>query len=159
MKKSPRLPITLALPAMLLGVLAFASCASIPYAQNEKDVMRLVSLINEGKITSIEGLTPTPFVLDTETLYLDGDVETMWNNLAAASFVMRDAKFAQTDKVGPDSWKTFADSYDMRNFFEKYTGKDTSIVTVETGDGRYYLLLERKLKGYPRVRGLKGPVK
>lgn len=149
----------LAIPLALCAALGLASCASLSPVPREKDVLRLVDLINAGKVTSVEGLSQTPFALDTETLYLESDVETLWNNLAGASFAMNDARFAGREKVASDSWKTFADSYDMKNFFEKYTGKDTYLVTVETAEGRYYLLLERKIKGYPRVRGLKGPVK
>jgi len=139
--------------------LLLASCASTPYVQKEAGVLKLVGLINDGKVNEVEGLSRTPFVLDTETLYLESDVTTMWKNLKAASFVMAGAKFESTNRVTADSYKIFADSYDMKNYFAKYTGADTSVVTVETGDGRYYLLLDRKVKGYPRIQGLKGPVK
>jgi hypothetical protein len=142
----------------LVSLLAF-SCASTPYRQNESGVMKLVQLINEGKVTRIDGLSKAPFVLDTETLYLQNDVDTMWKNLKAASFVMSDARFVSTSPVTADSYKVFADTFDMKNYFAKYTGKDTSIVTVETREGTYYLLLDRKVKGYPRIQGLKGPVK
>jgi hypothetical protein len=145
------------LPVLL--ALVFASCASTPYVQKESDVLKLVRLINEGKVTQVEGLSPAPFVLDTETLYLESDVTTMWNNLKAASFRMANAEFVETKRVGPDSWKVFADTFDMKNYFAKYTGKDSSIVTLDTSDGRYFLLLERKTHGYPRIRGFKGPVK
>lgn len=145
----------------LIAVLSFvlASCASVPYAQKENDVLKLINLINEGKVNEVEGLSPAPFVLDTETLYLEDDVMTMWSNLKDASFVMSGAKFVSTEPVNADSWKQFADTYDMKNYFGKYTGKDSSIVTIETSEGRYVLLLERKVSGYPRIRGLKGPVK
>jgi hypothetical protein len=147
--------------AGLLSVLSlvFLSCASTPYVQKERDVLGLIRLINEGKVTEVEGLSPAPFVLDTETLYLENDVATMWKNLKAASFVMSDAKFSSTEPVGVDSYKLFADTFDMKNYFAKYTGKDSSVVTVKTAEGRYLLLLERKVRGYPRIRGLKGPMK
>jgi hypothetical protein len=139
--------------------LALASCTTTPYVQKESDVMRLVRLINEGKVTKIEGLTPAPFILDTETLYLENDVSTLWTNLKSASFAMTNAKFVKTEPVNGESWKTFANTFDMKNYFAKYTGKDSSIVTIDTDNGRYFLLLERKTHGYPRIRGLKGPVK
>lgn len=147
--------------AGLLAVLSlvFLSCASTPYVQKERDVLGLIRLINEGNVTEVEGLSPAPFVLDTETLYLEDDVATMWKNLKAASFAMSDAKFARSEPVGADSYKLFADTFDMKNYFAKYTGKDSSVVTVNTSEGRYLLLLERKVRGYPRIRGLKGPMK
>ncbi len=157
-KRKPFAGTTLSAIPIVCAALLAASCATVNQVPREKDVMRLVGLINEGKVTTIEGLTPAPFALDTETLYLDSDVATLWNNLAAASFAMNDPRFGGSDPISPDSWKTFADSYDMKNFFEKYTGKDTYLVAVDTAEGRYYLLLERKIKGYPKVRGIKGPV-
>lgn len=137
----------------------FASCASAPYAQKEDEVLKLVTLINEGRVGEVEGLTPAPFVLDTETLYLESDVSTFWKNLKEASFAMKEARYVSAEHVGPESWKVFAETYDMKNFFARYTGKDTSVVTLETADGTYLLLLERAVKGYPRVRGMKGPIR
>lgn len=143
----------LSLMAMLLS-----SCASGPYIQKEHDVLRLVELINEGRITEIEGLSPAPFILDSETLYLTSDIQTFWKNLKTASFVLKDAQFVLTQQVGPETYKLFADTYDMQNYFFHYTDKDSSVVTLKTSQGTYYLLLERKHKGYPKIRGIKGPI-
>lgn len=134
------------------------SCASAPYAQKEGDVMKLVQLINDGKVGEKEGVTRTPFILDSETLYLESDTSRMWKNLEEATFRMSKANFISSEFTGENSYKLFADTYDMKNYFAKYTGKDTSVVTLATGEGRYYLLLDRKVKGYPRIQGLKGPV-
>jgi hypothetical protein len=149
----------LALFAAILAVsLTFLSCSSAPYVQKESSVLKLVDLINAGGVGGIDGLTPTPFALDSETLYLDSDVATYWANLKAASFTLTDPRFVSTAHLTGDSFKAFADSFDMKNFFEKYTGKDTSLVTIDAKEGRYYFLLERKVAGYPKVRGMKGPV-
>lgn len=137
---------------------AFFSCASGPYVQKEPEVLKLVSLINEGKVYEVDGLSPAPFVLDTETLYLESDVATLWKNLKGASFAMADSRFVSSKPVDGESYRVFADTFDMKNFFARYTGKDTSVVTVDTSDGRYLLLLERAVKGYPRIRGMKGPI-
>ncbi len=153
MKKAP----FVALAAFLTVI--FASCATTLYVQREAGVMRLIRLINEGKVNEKQGLSPTPFLLDGETLYLESDVSTMWANLKEASFAMTDAKFVETRPVDENSYKAFADTFDMKNYFAKYTGPDSSVVTVDTAEGRYYLLLERAKMGVPRIRGLKGPVK
>ncbi len=146
--------------SVLLSLLAvtFLSCASGPYAQKEPGVLKLVSLINEGKVSEVKGLSPAPFVLDTETLYLESDVATLWKNLNGASFAMAESRFVSSKPVDGDSYRAFADTYDMKNFFASYTGKDTSLVTVDTADGRYLLLLERPIQGYPRIRGMRGPI-
>ncbi|HOF84261.1 MAG TPA: hypothetical protein PLP41_00920 [Treponemataceae bacterium] len=140
-----------------LLVLLF-SCASAPYTQTDKGVLKLVDLINEGQVTEVEGLAQVPFALDTETLYLESDVATYWNNLHEAGFTMTGPRVESVEHVSENSWQAFADSYDMKNFFARYTGEDTSLVTLKTGEGTFYLLLERKLRGYPRIRGIKGPI-
>lgn len=146
--------------ALALGTLLLAvSCASGPYVQKEKNVLALVELINDGKVQDVPGLAVTPFALDGEILYLNSDVETYWKNLKDAGFTMTDTRLVISTHVTEDSWNNFATTYDMKNFFAKYTGKDTSLVELRTSEGRYYLLLERKVKGYPSVRGMRGPIK
>lgn len=141
------------------ALVLLVSCASAPYVQKENSVLRLIELINEGGVTGIDELTMVPFVLDTETLYLESDITTLWENLYRSGFVMTDAQFVQAEPVTPESYKLFADTFDMKNFFDHYTDKDTSIVTVDTREGLYYLLLERPVRGYPRIRGIRGPIR
>ncbi len=149
-----------AAPAVLaVALVLLVSCASAPYVQKENSVLELIELVNEGGITGIDGLVMAPFVLDTETLYLENDITTLWDNLYRNGFVMTDAQFVRAEPVTPESYKLFADTFDMKNFFDHYTGKDTSLVTVDTREGQYYFLLERPVRGYPRIRGIRGPIK
>ena len=144
--------------AMIIPLIAlFFSCASAPYVQKDQGVLKLVDLINEGTVNGQEGLAQTPFALDTETLYLENDVATLWDNLHEAGFTLTSPRIVKKEPVTGETWRVFADSYDMKNFFARYTGKDTSLVTLETGEGTVQLLLEPELHGYPRIRGIKGP--
>lgn len=140
-------------------VIMVISCASSPYVQKESEVLELVALINDGEATNVDGLLQTPFALDTETLYLDSDVTRFWDNLAENGFAMSNPGVIATERVGEETYRKFADTFDMKNFFAQYTGEDTSLVTVGTGEGSYYFLLERAIQGYPRIRGFKGPVR
>jgi len=143
---------------MVVPVLVlFFSCASTPYVQTDKGVLKLVELINEGQVNSVEGLVQTPFALDTETLYLEQDVATLWENLHSAGFTITEPRVVSAEPVSSETWRVFADSFDMKNFFARYTGEDTSLVTLETREGTCYLLLERAIRGYPSIRGMKGP--
>lgn len=144
--------------ALVATLALLASCTSAPHVQKERDVMRLVDLINAGGVQGIQGLAAVPFAFDSEILYLESDVERLWVNLSESSFLMENARMVSSEPVNPESWTSFARSFDMQNFFSKYTGRDTSLVTVDSDDGRYLLLLERKIKGYPRVRGMRGPL-
>ena len=102
-----------------LLVLLF-SCASAPYTQTDKGVLKLVDLINKGQVNEVEGLAQVPFALDMETLYLESDVATYWNNLHEAGFTMTGPRVESVEHVSDNSWQAFADSYDMKNFFSAF---------------------------------------
>ena len=146
--------------ALTLGaMLGLASCASIPYTPSEKKVDKLVALIDQGGVGAIKVLASTPFILDAEILLRQADVDAAWTNLKAAGFTLGRPTIASIARIGADTYTTFGDSMDVRVFFKKYLDKNSVLVALDTSDGRYYLILNREIKGYPRIQGFKGPVK
>jgi hypothetical protein len=138
---------------------ALLSCASAPYMPKEKKVQRLVDLIDTGGVGAVKGLASAPFLLDGEILLRQADVDSAWANLKAAGFTMGKPKIAKAARIGEDSYKLFADRMEVRSFFKKYLNADSVIVALDAAEGRYYLILNREVSGYPRIQGLKGPVK
>jgi hypothetical protein len=150
------------LAACLLAALAFvssSSCAGLPYTPSEKKVDKLVALIDSGGVGAIKGLSQAPFILDGEILLRQSDVDSAWANLKAAGFGLGKPKVASIARIAPDGYAVFADTMDARVFFKKYLDKDSSLVALNAAEGRYYLILNREVKGYPRIQGFKGPVK
>jgi hypothetical protein len=140
--------------AVLLG-----SCATSPYRPSEKKVQKLVDLIDKGGVGSVKGLAAAPFLLDGEILLRQSDVDSAWANLKSSGFGLGSPKIASVSRIAPDSYKLFADRMDVRAFFTKYLDEDSSIVALDASGGRYYLLLNKEVKGYPRIQGMRGPVK
>jgi hypothetical protein len=149
----------LALFFALVTLSILASCATTPYAPSERKVQRLVALIDSGGVGAVKSLAAAPFLLDGEILLRQSDVEAAWANLKAAGFKLGSPAIASIARVGPDSYKLFADSMDVRVFFKKYLDKDSSVVGLDAAEGRYYLILNREIKGYPRIQGIRGPLK
>lgn len=152
---------TYATASMLALALAFAlgACTSLPYTPSERKVERLVRLIDSGGVGSVKGLAMAPFMLDGEILLRQADVDAAWANLKAAGFDLGSPKIASIERIGPESYARFADSMDARVFFKKYLDKNSVLVALDAPEGRYYLILNREVSGYPRVQGFKGPVK
>jgi hypothetical protein len=160
MKKSHSgLQYTAALAGLVLAAMLAASCASGPYVQNEPGVYKLVDLINKGGINEVKGLSDAPFLFDGEILLLSDDVNSLWNNLKSAGFKLEGAKIASIERLGADSYKAFADSLDARVFFSKYLNQDTSLVRIAAQNGVWLFLLNREVAGFPRIQGMRGPVK
>jgi hypothetical protein len=145
--------------AMGLAASLLAACASVPYTPSEKKVQKLLDLIDRGGVGAVKGLSSAPFMLDGEILLRQSDVDSAWSNLKAASFGFGKPAIASISRIGPDSYKLFGDTMDARVFFEKYLDKNSVLASIDASDGRYYLILNREVSGYPRIQGFKGPIK
>ncbi len=146
-------------PALALCLTLLASCATAPYTPSEKKVEKLVQLIDRGGVGAVKGLSLAPFLLDGEILLRQADVDTAWSNLKAAGFTMGEPKIASIERLGDQSYARFAASMEVRVFFKKYLNKDSVLVALDAAEGRYYLVLNREVSGYPRIQAFKGPVK
>jgi hypothetical protein len=147
----------LALCLAALGSLC--SCATTPYMPSERKVQSLVDLIDRGGVGAVKGLAQAPFLLDGEILLRQADVDAAWANLKASGFGMGRPKLASASRIGNESYKLFAEGMEARSFFKKHLDEDSVLVALDAAEGRYYLILNRPVSGYPRIQGLKGPVK
>jgi hypothetical protein len=161
MRKTPSLLLSRAGPCIAVAALAMSvfACASVPYTPNESKVMKTVAIINSGGVADVKGLSDAPFMFDGEILLLQAEVGSLWDNLKATGFTMGKAKVASIARIGDESYRLFSPAAESRAFFKKYLNRDSVLVTLDTPEGRYFLILNREVKGYPRIQGFKGPVK
>jgi hypothetical protein len=144
---------------VLVVILALiASCATKPYIQKEDKILGLVDAINGGQVAE-KGLAEPPFLFDGEIILMQNHLSALWNNLYMAGFRLRDAAVARNERLNDDSYLFFADTMEARTFFRKYLDMHTSFVEIKARDGSYYLLLNKEVNGYPRIQGMKGPVR
>jgi hypothetical protein len=138
------------------GLALFAvSCPSLVVV-NEKEVDKVVSLINAGNADQLEKLTALPFLLDGEIIALPGDAGVLWRNLKAAGITLQGMKLVRLTPAREDSYKLFADTWEVSVFFKKYVPANGMIAEIASDSGRYLLLLGGyALDGYARVIGLK----
>lgn len=134
-----------------------SSCASLQRAQDEGSVQRVSRLINEGRATELAGLSSVPFLLDQEVVVLAKDVNAFWESAVAAGFRVVEPALEQGERVGPDSYKSFYDSFEVRTYFNKYLKKGVRLLTLSTGDGRRLALLVKDGLGRRTIYGFKGP--
>jgi hypothetical protein len=90
---------------------------------------------------------------------MQNHLSALWKNLFMAGFRLRDAAVARNEHLSDNSYLLFAGSMEVSTFFRKYLDEHTSFVEIKARDGSYYLLLNKEVNGYPRIQGLKGPVR
>jgi hypothetical protein len=147
--------------ARVAGVLGFGlalfavSCPSLIIV-NDKEVDKVVALIGAGDTDRLEKLTALPFLFDGEIIALPGDAGVLWQNLKAAGITLKGAKLIGITPARVDSYKLFADTWEVSVFFKKYVPKNGAIAEVRSDTGNYLLLLGGfALDGYARIIGLK----
>lgn len=155
MRKQSRIVLTLAGAGLAL---LLASCSTIPFAQRPKNAMRVVELFTAGDVQSLDNISQVPFLFNGEIVELPEDVNTIWTNLTKSGLKLTGAKVADAQAIGPESYKRFADTMQVRVFFQKYLPKGTALVHLTFSGGSFDLLLGGAHRGYPVVIGIKaGP--
>ena len=143
---------------VLLVLAFFASCATVPVAQREGRIERLLDTLNEGEFEELLPATGTPFLLDREIIILDRDVETMWTNLRDVGFTFAEYRILAVEQLDQESYRRFADGFEVETYFAKYLPEGAALVEVETTHGRFLLLTGGRDSGRPLLYGMRGPI-
>jgi hypothetical protein len=143
--------------AALAALLALGSCATLQKSRDENRVGSVARLLNSGQAEQLAAMSAVPFLLDQEILVLPQDVALFWKGILAAGYRLEAPRLESGAAVGPDSYRQFRDSMEVRTFFKKYVNKGTRILELRTGDGQRVLLLVRSTAFSRRIIGFKGP--
>jgi hypothetical protein len=145
------------LPYLLLVVILLASCASIQRSKDEGNVERISELINTGQAEKLTAMTELPFLLDQEIIVLAKDVATFWSTIIEVGFKVEEPVLERGVKVGPESYKEFYDSMEVKTFFKKYLKKQSRLLELKTNTGQRILLLVTDTLFTRTIHGFKGP--
>lgn len=139
-------------------LLLLLSCATFQHARDESQVSTLARLLNAGQADALIAQSAVPFLLDQELLVLPKDVAFFWQGIIRAGYRFDGPKLERGVLVGPESYREFRDSMEVRTFLKKYVKKDTRLLELRTSDGRTVLLLVRRTPFSRRIYGFKGPL-
>ena len=143
----------------LVGVvLLLSACATLPVAQREARIERLLDGLNEEGLEEVLPATGSPFLLDREILILDRDIETMWTNLRKVGFSFAEYEIRSVEPVEEESFRRFGTSMDVETYFSKYLPEGAAVVSVDTRHGSFLLLTGGKVAGAPQLYGMRGPM-
>jgi hypothetical protein len=145
------------LPYFLLSVLLLASCASIQRSKDEGNIERISELINTGQAEKLTTMSELPFLLDQEIIVLPKDVATFWSTIVEVGFKVEQPALERGVRVGPESYKEFYDSMEVKTFFKKYLKKQSRLLELKTSTGQRILLLVTDTLFTRTIHGFKGP--
>jgi len=146
-----------ALLAALGAALALVSCASFQRSRDGDAARRVTALVNAGQAERLAAMSAIPFLVDGEIVLLPDDVDSFWNGIAKAGLRAQASVPGQGSTVGPESYKDFADTMEVRVFFEKYVKKGARILTVNAIPGGDILLIVAPECLSWKIIGWKGP--
>ena len=142
--------------ALLILILA-ASCTTVPVSQRDNRVEALITELNTADIDRLMELSARPFLLDGEIIILESDVQMMWTNLRDVGFTFDAATIEELGPVTDTTYTRFADTMDVRVWFQKYAAEDAGLARVSTSHGTFLIITGDRLKRTPYIFGFTGP--
>lgn len=148
---------TALMAVLAAGVLLLGGCASLQRSRDEGSMERISALINEGRAEQLAAMSALPFLLDQEIVVLRRDVDSFWAAAIEAGYRIEEPALESGEKIGPESYSQFYDSFEVRTYFKKYLSKNTRMLTLLTNTGQRVSLLVALAPGGRTIHGFKGP--
>jgi hypothetical protein len=149
---------TVLIAAACAAAMALASCASFQHSWDQGNVTTVADLINSGQSAKLAAMSSTPFLVDGEIVALKTDVAGFWEGIIKAGYKVGGPQLGAAAPASADSYKQFADTFEVKAFFTQYVKKDTRILELKTSSGKSVLLIIKDaLFSKKIIQGFKGP--
>ena len=144
--------------AACAAAITLASCASLQHNWDQDNVTAVAALINEGQAAKLSAMSSTPFLVDGEIVSLKADVAGFWDGIIKAGYRVESPQLGAATAVSADSYRQFADTFEVKAFFTQYVSKDARILELRTSSDRSVLLIIKDaLFSTKTIQGFKGP--
>lgn len=141
------------------ALLFISGCSTLSFASRESSILSVVDLINHGDPALLAELSSPPFVLDGEILMSEASVSEFWKGFRASGYRLTGVNITIFGTAGTETYRKFSESGEMELFFRRYINGRAVAAEISSAEGRFYLLLGEKRGDYPKILGIKGPVK
>ncbi len=147
-------------PAVLViaVVIAVASCATVPPAQQEARVEELIAFVNAAEAEALLEQSGRPFLLDSEIIEPSNDIYVMWRNFIAAGWSLPGAQIMGIAAVTEHTYRSYGTGLEMQAFFSRRVPEGAAVVRVQTRQATWDLLLGGERDGMPLIYGIRGPL-
>lgn len=133
----------------------FFSCASMGSGFYEETGLTVTDQLNQGMHESLSDESVYPFVFETEILASDSQIKMLWEGLSGAGYVLDNPEVVLNRVVTVEDSSLFADSWEIKSFFEKYLEDSDRLLQVNGSDRGCYFLLRKQDKNEFEILGWK----
>ncbi|OQY31382.1 MAG: hypothetical protein B6241_14170 [Spirochaetaceae bacterium 4572_59] len=96
-----------------------------------------------------------PFVFETEILATASQIKMLWEGLVGAGYVLNHPEIVMNRTVTAEDSSLFADSWEIKSFFEKYLEDSDRLLQIDGSETCCYFLLRKQDKGEFKILGWK----
>ena len=109
----------------------FVSCSTLGSGYYENSGLIVANQLNKGMHESLTEDSLYPFVFEQEILASGSQVKMLWEGLVKAGYYVENPSVAMNQPVSDKDSLLFAESWEIKSFFEKYVSKEDRLILIE----------------------------
>ena len=133
----------------------FFSCSTLGAGYYEDSGLIIANQLNKGMHESLTTDSDYPFVFEQEILASGSQVKSLWEGLVKAGYYVENPSVALNQPVTDKDFQLFAQSWEIKSYFEKYISNEDRLLLIEGDNTSFYLILRRNKKDSYRIIGWK----
>lgn len=131
-----------------------AGCSSLLNEnQAGAEAVSLARQVNAGQVDALAGTSSRPFLFEGEILPTEAMLNDLWQGLTDGGVTFDDPTVREVRVVDGESFKVFANSWEVEVWFKRYVPDPAYLVFLDTAEQQLVILLDRNRKNPRRVMG------
>jgi len=143
------------LPLFVFALLLWG-CSTISDKAAQSKAEEALNLLDQENSQLLTQWSNRPFLFEGEILLSEGLISELWSGLAGKG--LSTAEISRIAVVDEQSYKAFADTWEVNTWFQNYTGPQTLMVFFNWEDRELVLLVDKQrgedqpIQGFGEVR-------
>ncbi len=114
--------------------------------QAAAEALALTGYINQGETDTLMGSSSRPFLFESEILPTEAMLNDLWQGLIDAGVRFDDPRVREIRVVDGESYRVFADSWEVATWFTNYVSDPAYLVFLDTADQQLVIVLDKNKK-------------
>ncbi len=115
-------------------------------SQAGAEALSLTGRVNRGEADILTGTSSRPFLFESEILPTEAMLNDLWQGLVDAGVTFDDPRVREVRLVDGESYRVFADSWEVETWFKNYVKEPAYLVFLDTRDQQLVIVLDRSKK-------------
>jgi hypothetical protein len=134
-----------------LAAILLASCSTISTGAAQAEALRFLETVDDGEVGAAVAMSSRPFLFESEILVSEALVTDLWTGLSGLDF--SSGEISGYGVIDGDSYRYFADSWEVRTWLENYTDETTALVFFNWQNRELVIVVDRNARAKQRIQG------